>query len=83
MKPSPRCILADEPAPIPSDVTDQEWVILQSLLPREYEPSPFTGRPRLHPYREILNGIFYISRGGCAWRMMPTDLSHWSTCYHY
>ena len=33
--------------------------------------------------REVLNGILYIVRGGCAWRMMPHDLPPWSTCYDY
>ncbi len=67
----------------PSDLTDKEWTILGPLLPGEYEPGPFTGRPRLHSYREITNAIFYIARAGCAWRMMASDLPHWSTVYHY
>jgi transposase len=28
-------------------------------------------------------GIFYLTRAGCAWRMMPRDLPHWSTVHHY
>jgi putative transposase len=32
---------------------------------------------------EVLNGILYIVRGGCPWRMMPHDLPPWSTCYDY
>jgi transposase len=31
----------------------------------------------------IINGILYIIRTGGAWRMMPNDLPHWKTCYHY
>src|SRR4051794_35898910 len=46
-------------------------------------PAKPGGRPRSVPLREVLNGIFYIARGGCAWRMMPTDLPPWSTCYDY
>ena len=64
----------------PSDLTDKEWAILEPLMP---EPSWFTHRPREHSWREILNGIFYITRGGCSWRMMPSDLPHWKTVYHY
>lgn len=41
------------------------------------------GRPREQSRRDILNGIFYILRTGGAWRMMPNDLPHWKTCYHY
>jgi transposase len=27
--------------------------------------------------REILNGIFYVMRAGCPWRMPPNDLPLW------
>lgn len=53
--------------------------MLEPLLPQAQEG----GRPREYSYREILNGIFYITRGGCSWRMMPHDLPHWKTVYHY
>jgi putative transposase len=33
--------------------------------------------------RAVTNGILYVVRGGCAWRMMPHDLPPWSTCYDY
>ena len=49
----------------PSDLTDNEWAILEPLIPLA-KPR---GRPRSVNMREILNGIFYILRGGCAWRM--------------
>ena len=35
------------------------------------------------PRREIINGIRYVVRSGCAWRLMPHDLPHWGTCHHY
>src|SRR4051795_3730844 len=63
----------------PSDLTRTQWKRLKRLLP-EAKPG---GRPRSVDLREVLNGIFYIARGGCAWRMMPTDLPPWSTCYYY
>jgi transposase len=33
--------------------------------------------------RDIINGIFYILRGGCAWRLLPADFPPWSTVYSY
>jgi transposase len=33
--------------------------------------------------REIINGIQYILRGGCAWRLLPHDLPHWRSVYEY
>lgn len=60
-----------------TDLTDAEWQILAPLLPPE-KPG---GRPRKYPIREVINGIQYILRGGCAWRLMPHDLPHWQTAY--
>ena len=33
--------------------------------------------------REIFNGIFYVMRAGCAWRLMPSDLRPWETTYRW
>jgi putative transposase len=66
-----------KPKRYPSDLTLTQWKRLKSLLP----PALPGGRPREVDLREVLNGIFYIARGGCSWRMMPTDLPPWSTCY--
>src|SRR3954470_22182202 len=63
----------------PSDLTDAQWNRLQGLLP----PAKSGGRPRSVDLREVLNGILYIVRGGCSWRMMPHDLPPWSTCYDF
>lgn len=63
----------------PSDLTSSQWQRLRPLLP----PSKPGGRPRSVDLREVLNGIFYVVRGGNSWRMMPHDLPPWSTCYDY
>ena len=63
----------------PTDLHDTEWMIIAPYLPEENT----TGRPREHPWREIMNAIFYITRSGCAWRMLPHDLPPWKTVYHY
>jgi putative transposase len=60
-----------------TDLTDEEWQILAPLLPAEKSG----GRPRKYPLREVINGIQYILRGGCAWRLMPHDLPQWQTAY--
>ena len=54
-------------------------IALWKLLPT---PSKM-GRPREHPYREILDAIFYIVRSGCAWRLLPHDFPSWKTVYTY
>lgn len=63
-----------------TDLSDEEWEILHPLVP-EAKPG---GRPRAHQTRELLNAIFYVLRGGCAWRLLPHDFSlPWQTAYHY
>jgi putative transposase len=67
-------------SPYATDLCDDEWEILEPLVPRA-KPG---GRPRAHETREILNAIFYVLRGGCAWRLLPHDFSlRWQTAYHY
>jgi putative transposase len=63
----------------PSDVTDKEWAILEPLIPAA-KPG---GRPQEIERREIVNGILYVLRSGCPWRMLPHDLPNWSTVYLY
>ena len=65
--------------PYATDLSDDEWKILEPLVP-EAKPG---GRPRAHQPRELLNAIFYVLRGGCAWRLLPHDFLPWQTAYHY
>lgn len=66
----------------PTCLNDIEWHVIEQYLPQPRPKGP-GGRPREHSYRQILNAIFYITRGGCAWRMLPHDLPPWKTVYHY
>src|SRR5438270_14034448 len=54
--------------PYPSDMTADQWAILEPLIP----VSPL-GRPRDVEIREVLNAIFYQARSGCQWDMLPHD----------
>lgn len=54
----------------PTDLSDQQWHILKPLIPT----SKVGGRPRTVNTGEVVNAIFYIVTGGCAWRLMPHDL---------
>jgi putative transposase len=65
--------------PYPTDLTDKERVFLEPLIPL---PKP-GGRPRSTDMREVVNAIFYVLRGGIAWRMLPHDFPPWKTVYHY
>lgn len=62
-----------------TDVSDEEWKLLQPTLPR----AKHGGRPREVDLREIINGLFYLTKTGCQWRNMPHDLPPWQTVYTY
>jgi len=63
----------------PSDVTDAEWNVIFPLLP----DAKTGGRPRTTSLRDVVNAIFYVSRGGGAWRMLPKDFPPYQTVYRY
>jgi transposase len=63
----------------PSDLTDREWAILKSLIPAP----KLGGHPRTVNIREVVNGIFYVLRGGIPWRFLPKDFPPWQTVYYY
>jgi transposase len=65
--------------PYPTDLTDKAWAFIAPYVPAA-KPG---GRPEKYPKREILNGIFYILRGGCAWRLLPHDFPPWQIVYQY
>ena len=62
----------------PSDLTDEQWALVEPLIP--VYPG---GRPRKTSMREVLNAIFYILRTGCQWRFLPKDLPAKSTVWGY
>jgi len=63
----------------PSDLTDKEWEILEPLIPAI---SPLAVEVK-YTRREIVNGILYVLRSGCPWRLVPHDLPAWGTLYDY
>lgn len=66
------------PRPYPSDLTDEEWSLIASMVPVKTG-----GRPAIHSRRRIVDAILYVNRTGCAWRMMPHDFPPWDTVYWY
>jgi putative transposase len=63
----------------PSDLTDEEWAVLEPLIPR-----PKTGgRPRTVDMREVINAILYVLRTGIQWDWLPHDFPPKGTVYHY
>jgi hypothetical protein len=49
-----------KPRSYPSDLADEEWTILQPLIP----PAKPGGHPRTPDMREVINAILYLDRTG-------------------
>nr|WP_281292496.1 transposase [Streptomyces hawaiiensis] len=65
----------------PSDLTDEQWTLVEPLLPPA-RVGPKGGRRQKHPRRRIVDAIFYVVRTGCAWRQLPKDFPPWPLTAH-
>jgi transposase len=61
----------------PSDVSDAEWEFLLPYLTLMRVDAP----QRVHDLREVFNGVRYVVKTGCQWRMVPHDLPEWTVVY--
>jgi len=61
----------------PSDVSDEEWAFAAPYLTLMAESAP----QREYTLRSVFNGLRYMVRAGCPWRMIPNDLPPWPTVY--
>src|SRR2546425_8134078 len=57
----------------PSDLTNEAWEWIKDLIPA----AKSGGRPRTLGMRAVLNAIFYVTKGGIQWRMLPTNFPTW------
>jgi putative transposase len=62
----------------PSDLTDEQWALVEPLIP--VYPG---GRPRKTSMRAVGGTIFYLLRTGCPWRYPPKDFPPKSTVWGY
>lgn len=60
---------------------DELWERMEALLPK-YEPSSKGGQPRL-PLRPVAEGIFYVLRTGCQWKLAPREFGSGSALHNY
>ena len=60
-------------------ISDELWDKIKTELPYE-KPINTVGRPII-PYRVVLDGILYVLRTGCQWKMLPSEFGSGSTCH--
>ncbi|WP_072691766.1 IS5 family transposase [Rhodococcus marinonascens] len=64
-----------------SSVTNAQWALLEPLLPPPGNTTGSGGRPEKHCRRLVLDAIFYLVRGGIAWRQLPAEFPPATTVY--
>jgi len=62
----------------PSDVTDEQWALIEPHIP--VYPG---GRPRKTHLRDVVDAVLYVLRTGCQWRYLPKDFPPKSTVWRY
>jgi len=60
-------------------IPDQLWNEIRLVLPSE-KPDNTIGRPAVS-FRKVLDGILYVLRTGCQWKMLPKEYGSGSTCH--
>jgi transposase len=75
------CILqeSNKELPVILKIPDELWDKIKVVLPIE-KPFKTIGRP-IVSYRKVLDGILYILRTGCQWKMLPKEYGSGSTCH--
>jgi transposase len=59
------------------DLTDEQWAVLEPLLPRGNK----LGRPPIWIRRRLVDGIRFRVRTGIPWRDMPQEYGPWGRVY--
>jgi len=62
------------------DLTDEQWAILEPLIPEKLPRDDGKGRPRVDN-REVLAGILWVLRTGAAWQDLPDRYPSPATCH--
>lgn len=58
-----------------SNLSDAQWQYVAAFLDVK--------RTRKYELREIFNGILYLVKTGCQWRLLPGDFPDWRLVYYY
>ena len=62
------------------ELTDEQWLTVEALLPELPRRSDGRGRP-WRSQREVLNGVLWILRSGARWKDLPERFPPYQTCH--
>jgi transposase len=59
----------------PSDLKDKQWEVIKHHF--------VCGNRSKYSKRVLINGVLYVVRSGCQWRLLPHDFPNWKTVYTF
>jgi transposase len=62
------------------DLTEEQWAIVEPLLPRPKRRLDGRGRPWRDP-RDVLHGMLWVLRTGAPWKDLPERYPPYQTCH--
>lgn len=62
----------------PSNLRDGDWDVI-----KHHFSTGNYGNRAIHSRLSLVNGILYVVKTGCQWRMLPKDFPPWKTVYGY
>ena len=81
---SPGCWCHDRVPRYPSDLTDEQWAVLEPRARQVMrELTVAVGRPMVHDLRAMCNAVAYVVKNGIEWRALPVDFPPWEAVYAF
>jgi|SRR5690349_1177972 len=81
---SPCCWCRDRRPVYPSDLTDQQWAVLEPRARQVMAGLTVTvGRPMTHDLRAMCDAVGYVVKNGIEWRALPVDFPPWEAVYAF
>lgn len=66
-----------------SDLSDEEWAVIEPFIPKPKSNRRRGGRPIVYARREIVNAVLHVLSSGCRWADMPHDLPPGGIAWYY
>ena len=81
---SPGCWCRDRRPCYPSDLTDQQWTVLEPRARQVMADLTIAvGRPMVHDLRAMCDAVNYVVKNGIEWRALPVDFPPWEAAYAF
>src|SRR6266545_1148939 len=81
---SPGCWCRDRVPRYPSDLTDEQWTVLEPRARAVMKDRTIAvGRPMVHDLRAMCDAVSYVVKNGIEWRALPVDFPPWEAAYAF